>query len=92
MIFDYCEFEKTEEGRLTVITGCRFEDEPDELYVIHLNTLQDGTVRKLTLYFNGHDCSYTFKAEEAEAVLAYAAEVIPSSAYAGWYEGELRIV
>ncbi|MDD9267541.1 hypothetical protein ACFPES_10950 [Paenibacillus sp. GCM10023248] len=73
MIFDYCEQEMTENG-MQLHIGLQFEDEPDSLYVAELSAGADGTVTSWMLYFNGFDCKYSFKPEEKEALIRYAAE------------------
>ncbi|NOU97652.1 hypothetical protein GC093_31150 [Paenibacillus sp. LMG 31456] len=90
MIFDYYELESLQSGFLTIIVGCRFADEPDELYVIQLDTLQDGTVQELKLYFNGNDCKYTFKPDECALIKDYLVGELADSDYANWYQGGLK--
>ncbi|MCR8633889.1 hypothetical protein [Paenibacillus radicis (ex Xue et al. 2023)] len=91
MIFDYCELESIQSGQLTIIAGCRFADEPDELYVVQLDTLQDGTVQELGLYFNGNDCKYSFKQEERALIKDYVLEKLAATEYANWFQGDLKL-
>jgi hypothetical protein len=87
MNFDYCELELVEaEGgdRHLVAVGCRFEDEPDELYVIHLIVNRQGGIEELKLYFNGHDCKYTFKPEELAALKEYVEQARTAADSADW--------
>ncbi|OXM88155.1 hypothetical protein [Paenibacillus rigui] len=90
MEFDYCELELHEpSGLLQISVGCRFVDEPNELYVIVLDAGEDGAVNRLQLMFNGMDCRYAFKAEESEAVLQYVRTSIAETEYASWFKNSL---
>lgn len=92
MNFDYCEMERSgERDSLQVTIGCRFMDEPDELYVILMDVQQDGDVKELKLMFNGMDCKYAFKKEEIDAVFQYVLAAIDSTANADWLQGKLAI-
>ncbi|NRF89611.1 hypothetical protein HQN89_00980 [Paenibacillus frigoriresistens] len=73
MIMDYCEQEITE-GRVQLHVGLQFEDEPDSLYVAELELEENGVVKEWKLFFNGFDCNYTFRPEERETLVLYAAE------------------
>jgi len=89
MNFDYCDLESVRTGQLTCTVGCRFADEPNELYVIEMDVTQEGNVLGIKLYFNGHDCQYPFKEEEIASVIAYVESVIPLTEYADWLRGRL---
>ncbi|MDF2960004.1 MAG: hypothetical protein K0S39_1739 [Paenibacillus sp.] len=91
MDFDYCEFESVNSNQMNIFAGCRFTDEPDDLYVVQLDALQDGTVQELKLYFNDHDCKYNFRPEELAAIKEYVLSVIASTEYADWFKGSLRL-
>lgn len=91
MNFDYCEIETPQNGVLTFMVGCRFEDEPDELYVIQLDASQDGSVRELKLFFNGHDCKYMFKPEESDSIIKYLGDGLPETEYADWFHGSFKL-
>lgn len=73
MIIDYCEQEIVE-GKMQLHIGLQFEDEPDSLYVAELAVDDDGVVTEWKLFFNGFDCKYTFRPDEKEAFIHYAAE------------------
>jgi|GEM_PF-2368764 len=72
MTFDYCEQENAD-GQTLLHIGLQFEDEPDSLYVAELKMDGDGIISVWKLYFNGFDCSYSFKPEEKSQLIAYAA-------------------
>jgi hypothetical protein len=91
MIFDYCEFEDVLDERSLVLIGCRFSDEPDELYVVQMDVLRSGAILNFKLLFNGMDCKYGFKPNESEAIRDYVQNVIPTSEYADWFEGTLTL-
>ncbi|GFZ99222.1 hypothetical protein GCM10008018_51790 [Paenibacillus marchantiophytorum] len=73
MIMDYCE-QDVIDGKVQLHIGLQFEDEPDSLYVAELAVADNGDVKAWTLFFNGFDCKYTFRPEEIEALIRYAAE------------------
>ncbi|BFT71335.1 hypothetical protein [Paenibacillus sp. P36] len=73
MIIDYCEQEIVE-GKVQLHIGLQFEDEPDSLYVAELAVDDEGVVTEWKLFFNGFDCKYTFRPDEKEACIHYAAE------------------
>ncbi|MEW9699098.1 hypothetical protein [Paenibacillus sp. SI8] len=73
MVIDYCEEEIVEE-RTQLHIGLQFEDEPGSLYVAELELGVDESVSSWKLYFNGFDCKYTFRHEEKEQLIQYAAE------------------
>jgi hypothetical protein len=94
MIFDYCEMDNSalkSSELLTIIAGCRFKDEPDELYVVQMDLRKDGKAGDLKLFFNGHDCNYKFKPEEFEAIQKYVADEMRASDYADWLEGAVKL-
>jgi hypothetical protein len=74
LIIDYHEAETGPDGELSIHVGIQFEDEPDSLYVIHINADVNGWVKAWMLLFNGVDCKYTFKPEEKEEVRAHLSE------------------
>ncbi|MBP1962063.1 hypothetical protein [Paenibacillus aceris] len=73
MIMDYCEQEITD-GKMQLHIGLQFEDEPDSLYVAELAVDDGGMVTEWKLFFNGFDCKYSFRSDEKEALIHYAAE------------------
>jgi hypothetical protein len=92
MKFDYCEFENKSEQTMEIDIGCRFEDEPDELYVIQISLQKDeGKVQELKLVFNRMDCKYVFKPEEKIAIADYIHTILPTTAYADWFKGRLLL-
>ncbi|SFK93448.1 hypothetical protein SAMN03159341_102242 [Paenibacillus sp. 1_12] len=91
MKFDYCEFENESEQSIEIDMGCRFDDEPDELYVIQIMFHKDGTSLGLKLLFNGLDCKYQFKPEEKSSIIDYILHIVPDTAYKDWFEGSLHL-
>ncbi|MCU6795937.1 hypothetical protein OB236_27840 [Paenibacillus sp. WQ 127069] len=89
MKFDYCEFENESEQSVEIDIGCRFDDEPDELYVIQLILGKDGTSLGIKLLFNGLDCKYQFKPEEKTSIVSYIQHSLPDTPYKDWFEGSL---
>lgn len=73
MIIDYCEQEIVE-GKVQLHIGLQFEDEPESLYVAELAVDNEGVVTEWKLFFNGFDCKYTFRPDEKQAFIDYAAE------------------
>ncbi|MCS7461610.1 hypothetical protein N0M98_15765 [Paenibacillus doosanensis] len=93
MEFDYCQMEADSSGdTLLIDIGCKFTDEPDELYVVQLKGHKDGRLEELRLVFNRMDCKYNFKPEEKAAVLQYVGEALDSSEYANWFQGGLTLI
>jgi hypothetical protein len=91
MNFDYCEFEKGSAQAMEIYIGCRFIDEPEELYVIHVSAHQDGNAKGLKLLFNGMDCKYSFKAEEKASIVDYIHSTLPDTEYVDWFEGSVKL-
>jgi hypothetical protein len=91
MIFDYCEIESVQNEHAAIFAGCRFADEPDELYVVQLNIFRNGAILDMKLLFNGVDCKYGFKTLDCEAIRDYVQSVILTSEYADWFEGSLKL-
>jgi hypothetical protein len=91
MKFDYCEIENGPAQTMDIYMGCRFDDEPEELYVIQMIVGKDGIVQVQKLLFNGMDCKYLFKAEENALIKDYIYETLQSTAYVDWFEGTLSI-
>jgi hypothetical protein len=74
LIIDYHEAETGPDGELSIHVGIQFEDEPDSLYVIHIDVDAKDSVKEWTLLFNGADCKYTFKPDEKDEVLTYLSQ------------------
>jgi len=92
MEFDYCEMDWNEEQHvLQVNVGCRFADEPEELYVIVFDIPEEGSVKNMHLMFNGMDCKYAFKEAETAAILHYVQEAAASTEYAERMRGAFLI-
>lgn len=92
MEFDYCNLEPVRaENLLFVDIGCRFKDEPDELYVIQMICRPRGVLEDIKLLFNSMDCNYRFKEDELRAVEAYVQQTVLASEYAGWFQGSLSL-
>lgn len=91
MKFDYCEIENGSAQTMDIYMGCRFDDEPEELYVIQLNVRKDGITQVLKLLFNGMDCKYLFKDEEKASIRDYIYETLKATAYVNCFEGTLSI-
>ncbi|NHN28816.1 hypothetical protein [Paenibacillus agricola] len=91
MKFDYCEIEDGSAQTLAIYVGCRFEDEPEELYVIQLHISKNGIVQLLKLLFNGMDCRYSFKDEEKASIKNYIYEMLPATPYEEWLEGSIAL-
>lgn len=91
MEFDYCNVEQDDTNRqLLMDVGCKFQDEPDELYVIQLKGEPNGALKEIKLMFNSMDCRYSFKEDELSALLNYVRDELSSSEYADWFQGELH--
>ncbi|GAA4867618.1 hypothetical protein GCM10023310_54200 [Paenibacillus vulneris] len=87
MEFDYCNVELDEiKERLFMEIGCKFQDEPEELYVIQMTGEPSGTLKEVRLLFNTMDCRYSFKEDELASLLEYVREQLSSSEYAEWFE------
>jgi len=92
MIFDYCNMEPIRSDNMLLLDiGCRFADEPEELYVIQLNCRPGGEIGNIKLMFNSMDCKYRFKEEELKAVEAYVEKTLLDSEYEGWYRRGLPL-
>lgn len=91
MEFDYCNVEQDEMNQqLLLEIGCKFQDEPDELYVIQLTGQKSGALKEVQLLFNAMDCRYSFKEDELVALMNYVRDKLSSSEYAEWFQGELH--
>ncbi|PZE22034.1 hypothetical protein [Paenibacillus xerothermodurans] len=91
MVFDYVEFDSAGDKDITILVGCRFADEPEELYVVEVRALKNGLLNDWRLLFNGMDCKYDFKPDERAAVRDYLHSVVPTTEYAQWFEGSLTV-
>ncbi|MFE5317070.1 hypothetical protein ACFQ88_00040 [Paenibacillus sp. NPDC056579] len=88
MEFDYCNMEMiVTDNLLQIDIGCRFIDEPDELYAIQLQCKPYGVMEDIKLMFNSMDCNYRFKEDEMRAIEAYVRTSVCSSEYADWFQG-----
>ncbi|WP_051620456.1 hypothetical protein [Paenibacillus sp. UNC451MF] len=91
MEFDYCNVDHDETNQqLLLDVGCKFQDEPDELYVIQLKGEPSGALKEVRLLFNMMDCKYSFKEDELAALLNYVRDMLKSTDYSEWFQGGLH--